>query len=136
MAPHTVNWQHVVSIVFGFEIEDQRRVTIHMQRGGSKCRTFETMRCAFAKNAARRPGSVGQMVRHIIEKALDSVGILEAAELAEFGSSECASSISFYHLRAVVAQIWKLTLQSNWEPTMRRLRCLGTALTMAQHTMI
>jgi len=74
--------------VFGFKVKNQRKVSIDAKRRGGKHRTLEAMCNVLAQYSSRRPGGVRQMVRHSVEKALNAMWVLQAAEGSEFGRRE------------------------------------------------
>jgi len=48
VASAAVNRDHVIGIVLGFEIEDQRRISVSPQRSGRQSRALEAMRGVFS----------------------------------------------------------------------------------------
>ena len=97
-----VDRNHMVRILLGFEIEDQGRISDGAQRSRSKDGAFKTMGSEFAQHAPRRPGGVGQVVRHIVEVALDPVRIAKSAQLAELSRREAVIPID--HLRSSLVE--------------------------------
>src|SRR5579863_6330117 len=89
----SVNSYYVVGVLFGLEIDDQRRISVGSQgRSGEGC-SFEAVRSVFAQDAAGGPCSVSQVVGHVVQKALDSVRGFQAAQLAQFGGGEGVHSL-------------------------------------------
>ena len=82
MAFDSVDSHYVVSVLFGLEIDDQRRIAVGSQGSGGEGCSFEAVRSVFAQDAARGPRGVGQVVGHVVEKALDSVRGFQAAQFA------------------------------------------------------
>ena len=82
MALHTVDGHDVIGVVVGFEIQDQGWKTVRPQSSGSKDSALQAVRCIFTQHDTRRPGSMGKMIGHVVEKSLDPMRILQAAQLA------------------------------------------------------
>ncbi len=82
MAFDAVDGDDVVSVVFGFEVEDQGRVAVGSEGGGGQGGSLEAVRGVFLQDAARGPGGVGEVVGHVVEEALDAVWGFQAAEFA------------------------------------------------------
>ena len=82
MAVPTVNGNDMIGIVVGFEIQDQGWKTVRPQRSGSKDSTLQAVRGIFTQHDTRRPGGMGKMIGHVVEKSLNPMRILQAAQLA------------------------------------------------------
>src|SRR5579871_2998502 len=83
-----VNRDDVVGVEYGFEIQYERGIAVGAQSRRGQHRSFKTVRRVFTQHKARRKRGVGQMIRHVIKKTLDSIRSFQAAELAKFGGSE------------------------------------------------
>jgi len=77
--------QDVVRILVGFEVENERRITQGAEGGGGEDRAFQSVGCALAQDDPRRPGGVGEMIRHLIEETLDTDRAFQGAQTAAFG---------------------------------------------------
>ena len=88
MAFDAIDGDDVIGVVFGFEVEDQRRVSVGAEGGRGEGCAFETVGSVLFEDAARGPGGVGEVVRHVVEESLDTVGSFQAAQFAEFGGGE------------------------------------------------
>jgi hypothetical protein len=87
---------HVIGVVVGFKIEQQRRISIHTQSGRREDCSFQAMRCLLGQYLAWRPGRVFQVVGHVVEKFLDAVGILQGSQFAQLSGSETEVVVSHF----------------------------------------
>src|SRR5271156_3243568 len=85
MSADLIHGNDVVSIVFCFQIENERRVSDDPQRCRGKERSLVAMRSIFAQHTSRRPRAISQVVGHVVKQALNAMRSLQAAQLAEFG---------------------------------------------------
>src|SRR5882724_4925926 len=83
-----VNRNDVIRIMFCFQIEKQRRIPVRTQCGSRKQSPFIAVRRILRQHPARGPGAVGEVVRHLVERTLNTLRCLQAAELAQFGGGE------------------------------------------------
>jgi hypothetical protein len=79
---------HVVGVVFGLKIKQQRRISVGAERGRREDGAFEAVRRLLGEHAARRPRRIRQVIRSIVEKSLNAVGIFHATELAQLRRGE------------------------------------------------
>jgi hypothetical protein len=79
MSVDTINRNHVVGIVLGFEIKNQRRISNNAQSSRRKQRSLITMGSIFPKHSPRRPGTIGKVIWHVIQSLLDSMRSFETA---------------------------------------------------------
>ncbi len=78
-----VDRNHVVGIVLRLEIENQRWIAIGAKGGGGKHGALKTVRGVLAQHDTGRPAGIGQVIRHVVEKALDTVWTFQTAQLAK-----------------------------------------------------
>src|SRR3984893_764520 len=88
MSIDAVHGNHVVGIVLGFQIENQRRISDDAQRRRRKQSPLVAMRSVLTQHASRRPCAIRKVVRPRGKQALKSVRSLQATYLAEFGGGE------------------------------------------------
>src|SRR5437867_9242437 len=62
----------VVAVLDGFEIEKEGWVAQHPERGCGKNSPLEAMRSALTQHSTRRPCGAGDMIRHRVERTLDT----------------------------------------------------------------
>src|SRR5258708_21810747 len=84
----------MIRIMFGFEIKQQRRVSMGPQCGCAKEGASQEMRSLLRKHPPRRPGRIRKVIRGIVEKFLDAVRIFHAAQLAQLGRREAVDGIA------------------------------------------
>ena len=77
-------------------------IAIGPQSGRSEQRAFKAMRRILAQHPARRPGSIGQMIRHVVQIALNAVGIFQPAQLPQFCWSQAESRGGGSHVQCSV----------------------------------
>src|SRR5262249_31069233 len=104
MSVNAVNRDYMVGIVFGFEIKNEWRKAIGAQRGGGEDRSFQAVSRIFSQHPPRRPRGVGQVIWNVVEKTLDAVRRLQAAEPAQFRCSEAGVTV-VHELRAVYPKL-------------------------------
>src|SRR5947207_11465101 len=81
-APVSANLEHrdnVIGVMFGFEVEEERGKTQYAEPRRGEDRRLETVRRPLVQDASRRPRGRAEVVRHVVEKLLDSVGCLARA---------------------------------------------------------
>src|SRR5690242_3020883 len=78
-AAHAVDGDYVVGVVLGLQVNHQRWVADYAQSGSGKDGALQAMGSVLAQHAAGRPGGVGQVVIHVIQKALDAMRRLKCA---------------------------------------------------------
>src|SRR3954467_3365607 len=83
MSPHFENRNHVISILFCLQIENQRRKSENPQRGRGENRAFEARSRALVQDVSGRTRGVAKIVRQRIEKSLHSGRRSEAAQFAQ-----------------------------------------------------
>src|SRR5581483_5912265 len=91
---------HVIGVVVGLKIKNERRKSVYAQGRGRQHRSFKAVRRLLLQDATRRPGCIRQVVRHFVQIALNTVGSSEAAQLAQLGRSE-AEVVVLHGLSAV-----------------------------------
>jgi hypothetical protein len=84
----TIYGNHVIGIVLGFEIKNERRISDSAQCGRCKQGSLVAMGRVLTQYAARRPGAVLEVVRHVVEGPLNALGSLQRAQLAEFSRGQ------------------------------------------------
>jgi hypothetical protein len=67
---------HVVGVVLGFKIEQQRRISVGAQRRRGKDGAFEAVRGLLGQHSPRRPRRIRKVIGSIVEKFLDAVRTL------------------------------------------------------------
>ncbi len=76
------NCDHVIRVLLGLEIKDERRETENTQRGGGKNRSLETGSSAFMQNFFRRTRSVTEIVGQFVQESLNTGGCFQRAKFA------------------------------------------------------
>ena len=80
MPAHFEDGEDVVGVVVRFEVEEQRRKTEDTESGRGEDRAFQAVRGAFAQYDARRPRGRREVIRHLVEEALDTDGSFQGAK--------------------------------------------------------
>src|SRR5581483_981166 len=86
---------HVIGIGFSFQVKDKGRIADRTQGGSGKNSAFEAMRGLLPQNPSWRPGRIGEMVRHIVEKLLDPMWVLEAEQFPKLFRSKAEMVVHF-----------------------------------------
>jgi len=94
MAVVAINGDHVVGVMFGFQIEDQRRVSVGAESSGGERRPFKAMGSVLLQDPPGRPCGICQVIGHVVKEALNSMRTLEAAKFAKFGGSEAVVGVA------------------------------------------
>ena len=84
-APMSANFEnrdHMIGVLLGLEIENERRKTENSQSGRRKNSSFETGSGAILQNFFRRARSVTEIVRQFVQESLDSGGCFQRAKFA------------------------------------------------------
>src|SRR5580658_5466105 len=85
---HLIDGYHVIGIVLGLEIKNQRRISKDAQRRRCKQRSLIAMRRILPQHPPRRPGAVGQVVRHGVECPLDAMRRLQPPQFPKLGRGQ------------------------------------------------
>ena len=72
MSAHFENRDHVIGVLFRFEIENQRWKSENAQCRRRKDSTFETRCGAIVQNSLRRARRITEIVRNLVEETLDT----------------------------------------------------------------
>src|SRR2546423_11790463 len=96
MSAHLINRDHMVGIVFRFEIKDQRRKPKRAQRRRAEDRTFEAVCRPLANYSSRRPRRPGQMIRSLIKTLLNPGWRFERAQEAHLRRRETPIRCGFH----------------------------------------
>ena len=88
MAADPIDGEHVVGVVLGFEVEEQRGKPDRTKRSCAEDRGLEAMGGALAQHAARGPGRHREVVGHVVQESLDSMRSPQRAELAQLARRE------------------------------------------------
>src|SRR5438093_12867531 len=81
----------VIGVMLGFKVNDERRKTQNAKRCCREDRGLQTVRRALAQDAPRRPGGRGEVIRHVVEEALNAVWRLERAQCAQLRRGEATT---------------------------------------------
>ena len=79
---------HMIGVTMCFHVEEQSRKPEHAQGRRSKNSSFKAMAGELTQHPARRPARIGEVVRHLVEQALDTYGSAESAQGAQFRRGE------------------------------------------------
>ncbi len=82
-AAFAVDGHHVIVIVHGFQIHQQRGVAVDTQGGSGQQRSLQAVSLALTQRALGRPGRVRVLVRQIVDKLLDLRRRLQRAQRAQ-----------------------------------------------------